>query len=354
MLRLFFCVFLLFSNLFSLPSVNELTLEEKVGQLLLIHLRGEFFNEEMKRILDQTHAGGIIYFPFANGLHNEDQVRNLSAAIQGASTIPLLIAIDQEGGRVSPYCPMPSQREQALLDIKSLTFKIGTELKKAGINVNLSPVVDVDSNPENPIIGNRSFSSNPEVVIACAREAIQGYREASLLCCLKHFPGHGDSLVDSHLGLPVIQKSIAELENTEFAPFYALHDQVDFIMTGHLLVPALDDQLPATLSPKILTHLLREKWGYQGAIISDSLIMRALSSCHSSLKEIALHAFNAGCDILCISGRITSDPYFEPNGEDFLEIHSFLVNSVRDGRISEKRLDESVKRILQLKAKYCL
>lgn len=356
MSRLFFCYFLWFLPLFGLPLVDELSVEEKIGQLLLVHFRGETVEETTKNVLSKAHIGGVIYYPFSNGLVNPDQVSALSASLQAESRIPLFISIDQEGGRVSQFAPFPSQREQANLPIQTLALQMGKELKMAGINVNFSPVVDVDSNPRNPIIGNRSFSADPNEVIRCAKESLAGYSEAGIICCLKHFPGHGDSEVDSHLGLPIINKSLAELERVELAPFHALYNQVDLIMTGHLVVPALDEEYPATLSSKILRGLLREKWEYQGVIISDSLIMRALSSYHSSLKEIALHAFNAGCDILCISGRIakSGESYYEPSPEDYLEIHSFLVESVKNGDISESRLNESVKRILDLKAKYHL
>lgn len=356
MSRLFFCYFLWFLPIFSLPMVEELTLEEKIGQLLLVHFRGETVEDSTKKVLSKASIGGIIYYPFANGLADPIQVSALSSALQAESRIPLFISIDQEGGRVSQFAAFPSQREQTHLPIKKLTLQMGKDLKRAGINVNFSPVVDVDSNPRNPIIGNRSFSADPNEVIRCAKESLAGYSEAGILCCLKHFPGHGDSEIDSHLGLPIINKSLEELEKVELAPFYALHDQVDLIMTGHLVVPALDEDYPATLSSKILINLLREQWGYKGVIISDSLIMRALSGYHQGLKEIALNAFNAGCDILCISGRIakSGESYYEPSPEDYLEIHSFLVDSVKNGAISESRLNESVQRILDLKAKYRL
>ncbi|KAF3362812.1 hypothetical protein PHSC3_000554 [Chlamydiales bacterium STE3] len=357
MWRLLFCSFFWFLSLVSDWDVKHLTLEEKVGQLLLVHFRGETFNAPASKLLSKAFIGGFILQPWANGLHSPEQIERLTKALQLKSRIPLFIAVDQEGGRLNPlkngFTMLPSQREQAQIpqNIQTLTHQLGQEMRRAGINTNLSPVADIDSNPLNPIIGNRAFSSNPEEVVQCAREALHGYKMAQILCCLKHFPGHGDVSVDSHDELPLIDKTREELKTLELVPFKNLYKEVDLIMTGHLLAPALDPNYPATLSKKILIDLLRSEWGFQGVIISDSLIMRAINKDGSTLKETALQAFNAGCDILSICGRIVQFPSYEPSTDEILEIHHFLVQAVRDGRISENRLDESVQRILNLKRK---
>lgn len=349
MTRIFFCTFLWFISLLG----TDLTIEEKVGQLLFVHFRGESFDDKMEKALSELHPGGIIYFPFANGLTDFTKITALSTALQSKSQIPLFIAADQEGGRVAFY-PFPAQREQAGLPIYELTLGMGKILNNLGINLNLSPVVDVDSNPNNPVIGNRSFSNDAATVIKCAQEAIRGYKESGIFCCLKHFPGHGDTDTDSHLGLPVINKSLEDLNKVELAPFYQLHNQTNFIMTAHLLVPALDEHNPATLSSKTLRDLLRNQWGYKGIILSDSLIMRALTPDPLKLKETALHAFNAGCDMLLICGRIRNEDgsYYEPSPAEYLDVHNYLVTCVKNGIISEERLNESVDRILNLKKKY--
>ncbi|MGK5593946.1 MAG: beta-N-acetylhexosaminidase [Parachlamydiaceae bacterium] len=359
MYRLFFCYFFCFLQLLGHFDIDRLSLEEKVGQLLVVHFRGETFNQEASRLLSEVYVGGFVLFPWANGLHSKEQTKELTALLQSNSATPLFIAVDQEGGRVKAlkdsFVALPSQKVQARNkdQIRHLTREAGNEMRSIGINTNFSPVVDIDSNPLNPIIGDRSFSHLAEEVIACANEAIQGYQEAHLLCCLKHFPGHGDVSIDSHQALPLIDKNLDELNHLELAPFLALHQNVDLIMTGHLLVPKLDPEQPATFSSNILQNLLRKQWGYQGLVISDSLIMGALSQRADNLQEAALLALKAGCDLLCIAGKVNKEGrVYEPNTDEIVNVHQFLVKAIIEGRISEEQIDQSVQKILQTKEKY--
>lgn len=350
-MRGLFLYFFYFFPLFSLPTLEELSLEEKVGQLLLVHVSGEQFNEEAHILLSQIHVGGIIYYRFANSLCCPGQIKKLSSSLQKHSKIPLFIAVDQEGGSVASlqkgFTYLPSQREQASLDIYSLIKRVGNELKEVGININFSPVVDIDNHN---FIGIRAFSTIPSEVIRCAKEVIYAYKDSGIICCLKHFPGHGASREDSHFRMPTIYKTLIEMQNEDLLPFQALHDQVDLIMTGHLLVPALDPEFPATLSHTILTSFLRENWGYQGVIISDSLIMNALSS-YGQLPELTLQAILAGCDIACISGKIND---IVPTLEDYREVYRYLLDAAKTGQLPEERLNDAVTKILDLKRKYCL
>lgn len=338
----------------------SLTLEEKVGQLLIVSFDGDEANSNALELIQKAHVGGIIYYSYGNGLTSPEQVQTLSDSLQRLSPTPLFIAVDQEGGRVQTlkngFQPMPSQQKQAIepQNILPLVKSVAKELKSVGVNLNLSPVVDVNINPLNPVIGDRSYSHDPEIVVKCAKQAIKGYSEEGLITCIKHFPGHGDVTVDSHLALPVITKPVTELDRVELYPFRQLCQDVEMVMTGHLLVPALDPINPATHSSKILQELLREKLGFEGVIISDSLIMKGLSETCLTLEESALKAFNAGCDLLIISGRIEQE-----NGnliyaqvESILKIHRYLVDAVKRGDISMKRLDESVDRILDLKKRF--
>lgn len=221
--------------------------------------------------------------------------------------------------------------------------------------MNLAPVVDINSNPNNPVIGSRSFGNNADSVTLFAKYALQGYREAGIITSLKHFPGHGDVVVDSHQELPIIHKTKQQLEQLELLPFYQLADRADTIMTAHILLPALDSQNCATLSKNILTDLLREEIGFQGVIISDSLVMQGLLNNCSCIEEAAIPAVNAGCDLLILGGRqLQAQSNLELSVERIKKIHCALLQAVQTGIISKQRLERAVQRILNLKNTYAL
>lgn len=337
----------------------DLTIEEKVGQLLMVHFRGEIANTESDKMIRDLHVGGIIYYKWSNGLHNPQQVKNLSLQLQKSAKIPLLIAVDQEGGRVNRLINgfeiYPSNREVSLTGdvdkVNNNAFNCGKQLVNVGINMNLAPVVDVDSNPLNPVIGDRSYSNHPAVVAIFGKAAVLGYQKAEIIPVLKHFPGHGDTLVDSHQGLPIVNKKLKELEKTELYPFQELIPLVDVIMTAHIIVPFLDATQCATLSEIILTEHLRKKMGFSGVIMSDSLVMQGVLDCCGNVNEAAIRAFNAGCDILLLGGRqlISTQQNLELDSKGVALLHRSLVEAVKSGVISESRLDEAVERILALK-----
>jgi beta-N-acetylhexosaminidase len=344
-------------------SIEELSLEERVGQVLMVHFHGEVANEEAKILIQEVHVGGVIYFNWANGLTSPHQVRTLSAGLQRLvlekprARIPLLIAVDQEGGRVSRlregFTSFPENRALGLIGNPSLAeataFAIGEELHSVGINMNLAPVVDVDSNPQNPVIGSRAFGKSPETVSLFGEQALRGYERAKTISTLKHFPGHGGA-EDSHEALPVVRKSMEELERMDLAPFTQLAPKADVIMTAHLLVPALDPEHCSTLSSKTLTYL-REKIGFSGVIMTDSLVMQGVFEKCQSVEEASLQALNAGCDLLLLGGRIkTLDR--ELRVADIQRIHRSLVDAVKEGRIPEERLNQAVQKILTLKERY--
>jgi beta-N-acetylhexosaminidase len=343
---------------FGFASAKDLTLEEKVGQLLMVHFHGETANEEAQVAVQELHVGSIIYYNWANGLNSPEQVARLSSGLQTLARIPLIIAVDQEGGRVvrliKGFTPLPANKALGMTGRPALAranaYTSGGELLAVGVNMNLAPVVDVDSNPENPVIGPRSFGNTPELVISFGREALAGCRRAGVISCLKHFPGHGDTSTDSHESLPVVDKSLEELEKVELLPFATLANEADAIMTAHLLVPALDLDHCSTLSKKTLDYL-RDRIGFQGVILSDSLVMEGvLKKCGGSIDEAAIQALSAGCDILILGGKqLTGTNHLELTIEDVRRIHSQLVLAVKSGRISEEALDRSVDRILQLK-----
>ncbi len=345
-------------------DVKQLTLEQKVGQLIIAHFNGEIANEDAKTLIQEVGVGGIIYYEWANGLHSPNQVRKLSTSLQQLAQIPLFIAVDQEGGVVNRlnqgFTVFPGNWALGVAGDAKLAeacaYAMGIELSAVGINVNCAPVIDVNCNPANPVIGVRSFGSTPEHVMRFGQAAQTGYHRAGIITSLKHFPGHGDVSVDSHELLPVVHKSKEQLQRVELYPYTRLTSKADMVMTAHILLPELDPENCATFSSHILNRLLREEIGYQGVVISDSLMMEGLLKIGSSIEEVTLRAFNAGCDVLLLGGKqlVGANKGFELTTADIKRIHRFLVDAVKTGRMSEDRLNQSVSRIIALKGRYPL
>lgn len=366
-----FFFFLTFQFLFqavysAVPSIFELSLEEKVGQLLMVHFHGEEANEDARRLIQELHVGGIIYYNWANGLHNPRQVACLSQGLQkmGACTphgIPVLIAADQEGGVVNRlkngFTLFPSNYAVGLSGElswgKECARIMGQELKAVGVSMNLAPDADVYTNPSNPVIGIRAFSSDPSEVALWASSALQGYRKAGIVAALKHFPGHGDASVDSHEAVPLISKNREELDRCELLPFRTLAGEADAILTAHLMFPALDPDHCATFSKKIMEGVLRKEFNFQGVIMTDSLAMQGILSQCSSLEEAVLKSLEAGHDLILLGGKqlLATQSGLEFTIDDVQRVCQSLVEAVQTGRLSEKRVDEAVGRILRLKEK---
>lgn len=350
-------------------SSKEMSVEEKVGQLLMVHFRGEDLNEEAKMLVQKIHVGGIIYYNWANGLRSPQQIHTLSTklqelALQNRFSIPLLIAVDQEGGVVNRltdgFTVFPGNKALAMTGDLTLTeqsaFAMGQELRAVGINMNLSPVVDVNNYSATPVIGIRSFGHSVNKVISFAKYTMLGFGRAGIMTSLKHFPGHGDVTADSHEDLPVLNKTKDQMEVLELLPFAELADQAEIIMTAHLMVPAFDANNCTTLSKDTLDYL-RKDLGFEGVIMTDSLVMEGLLKNCESIDDAAIRAINAGCDILLLGGKqmVGSDPSnLELTPSDIQRIHNSLVQAVHEGIISQQRLDEAVQRILELKKRYSL
>lgn len=334
-------------------SIATMSLDEKVGQLLMAHFQGEQINQEACDLIHEAHVGGIIYYNWANGLQNPEQVKLLSQALQKEAKIPLLIAADQEGGlvnRVQGLTSFPGNKAIGMTGHPEWAAEaaqvIGEELLSTGVNMNLAPVVDINSEPRNPVIGIRSFGDNAEIVMECASQALQGYNKAGMITTLKHYPGHGEAKVDSHVDLPVIYKTLEELEACELLPFKTL--QADAIMTAHLLVPALDPDNCSTLSKPTLDYLRKN---FQGVIITDSLVMGGVLNPSTTIEEVAKRAFLAGSDILLLGGKHLAGSSTELTPKDVIRVHKYLVKAVQNKEISEERINSSVERILNLKRK---
>lgn len=332
----------------------DLTLEEKIGQMLITHFHGEEANEEARTLIQEVHIGGLVYYNWANGLANPEQVRRLSQSLQALAKQPLFLCIDQEGGRVAHLNKgYPSNRTLGLKNDPQLTedtaYAMGLEMHAGGINVVFAPVVDVNSNPRNPVIGDRAYGATPQLVATMGQAAVRGFKRAGVIPTLKHFPGHGDVDVDSHYDLPVLAKSLDALMAVELYPYRQLLHQVDMVMTAHISLPQLDPLACATFSQPILVDLLRTQLGYQGLVISDSLRMSGILKNGITPEQAALKALEGGCDILLLGGRLLSGSHAEFTVADIQAIHRFLVDAVKQGKVAEERIDASVARILRIK-----
>lgn len=334
--------------------LSEMSLEEKVGQIMLVFFEGGAISEDLEKFVAELRVGGVILYSSRENIASVEQVAKLNAEIQrtalSTGTLPLFIAIDQEGGLIARIregvTQFPGNMALGAADDPALASKVasvsGRELASLGINVNFAPVMDVNNNPSNPIIGVRSFGSDPALVSRLGVETIRASLAEGVLPAAKHFPGHGDTSVDSHTGLPVIEATRERLDSVEFPPFRAAVEAgVPIVMTAHVLVPSIDPANPATLSPAIL-GVLRDEMGFNGLIVTDSMGMGALAE-GRTLEDAAIAAFNAGADILLFG----ADKGHEET--EHFGVYSALLEACRTGRIPSWRLDEAVGRILEAK-----
>ncbi len=335
-------------------SLFSLTLEEKVGQLLIVHFEDLSAAE---KLVKEAHVGGFIYYTWANGLTDPAQVKKLSLYLQKLSKIPLWICIDQEGGPVTRlgegFPKYLGQHEIAETGepefARKEAYKLGKMLLSIGINMNLAPVVDVSLHPESSFMTRRTYGDDPETVTRFAKQALLGYQEAGILAVLKHFPGCGDVNVDPHRSLPILDKTKEQLEQVELFPFKMLAPLAKGIMTTHLMVPALDPVYCATLSHSITTRILRKEWSYKGLILSDSLVMQGVLDQCPSLEEAAIRTIEAGCDLLILGGKQLAAKGQEVTPEAVIQIHKAIIIAVKSGRLPLKRIEQSVARNLRFK-----
>ncbi len=351
--------FFLFSK-----NLNEMTLEEKVGQLFITYFDGDCFNEDAKKLIEDGKVGGFIYYNSSNSLEDPQKIQKMSKDLQTAalqnSGLPLFIAADQEGGIVARlkkgFTSFPGNAALGKINDKDLVEKASLamhkEIKAVGVNFNLAPVVDIHTNPNNPVIGIRSFGSDKKQVTILGNAFANGAKKAGVIPCLKHFPGHGDTHTDSHDSLPVVDKSYNELLDKEFFPFKTLSTVSVAIMSAHVLYPQVDPENCASLSSIFLKDILRKEFGYKGVIITDSLTMKGVSTKNESLAKITKRAFLAGNDLLLIGGRgLQGRKNGSINTQETLDVIQSMVEAVRSGEITEERVNASLKRILALKKK---
>lgn len=323
-----------------------MTLTERVGQLCMVGFEGPEVTPDLRAWMKEYRPGGVILF--SRNLIDAEQIARLTNQLQEiAGDPPLLLAIDQEGGRVSRlpsgFTIFPPAATVARSGSTELAYQAAAvtakELRAVGINMNMAPVLDVQTNPSNPIIGDRAFGSDPDNVSRMGAATVAGLHDHLVLACGKHFPGHGDTSHDSHLELPAVTASRERLETVEFKPFrYAIAHGLQAIMTAHVHYPALDPVDPATLSSAILTGLLRQKMGFTGLIFSDDLEMRAILD-HSSVGDAAVRSIRAGVNILLVC----------KNRELETQTIEAVRMAVESGEIDDRSLETSLARLHQIK-----
>lgn len=364
-------------------TIESMSTEEKLCQMLMPSMRKwsdtpsdqdsftkvESLNDEITAFLTEYNFGGVILF--AENCTGTEQLALLTSQMQEAARasntgIPMLLSIDQEGGYITRLATGTSgvgNMALAATDNKENAFKaadiIGKELSALGVTTDFGPDADVNNNPDNTVIGIRSFSDDPQVVSEYAKEYIKGLQENNVMSCVKHFPGHGDTETDSHFGFPYIDKSLNEMNSLELVPFRALSGDTDMVMTAHIQFPQIETTtyksvstgedvfLPATLSKTIITDILRNDIGFNGVVTTDALDMGAITDNFDRI-DAGVMAINADVDLLLIPISINSAESIE----DAKQYISEMTAAIEDGRISEEQLDDSVARILNLKEKY--
>ncbi len=344
---------------------SEPTLEQKIGQMLMIGFRGTELTEDNHIYADikKWNIGGVVLYDFdqfsagkiIRNVESPTQVKQLCNDLQGLSETPLLISIDQEGGRVNRLKPIygfpaltaSAQHLGDLDNIDSTKFwtkQTAELLKEMGINFNYAPVLDLNVNPTSPAIGNleRSYSANPEIVTKHAKAVLEVYEDYQIVGSLKHFPGHGSAASDSHLGMTDVSKTWTE---KELIPYKNLieNDAVEVIMTAHVYNENLDT-LPATLSKKIMTDILRQQLGWEGIIISDDMHMGAIEK-HFGLEFAIENAINAGVDIIMFSNN--SKDFYDAKATE--KAVSIIKKLVEEGKVTEAQINTSYEKIMELK-----
>ncbi|MGJ3238341.1 MAG: beta-N-acetylhexosaminidase [Anaerolineae bacterium] len=336
--------------------LDEMTLEQKVAQMFVMSFYGSQLNEPAGDLLTAWQPGAVVLLP--SNLQDPSQITRLTNDIQqsliDAGGVPAFIAVDQEGGIIAhledgfTVWPVPSllTATQNLELAQQVGQAFASEMLAVGINMNLAPVADLQTNPDNPIIGRRAFGNDPQMVAPMVAGFVQGMQAHGVLATLKHFPGHGDTDADSHLELPIITADLDQLWARELQPFRAgIEAGAGAIMTAHIHFSQIDmDAIrPASLSSNVIQGLLRDELGHQGLVITDALDMDAIDTIYSP-AQAALNAIIAGNDLILLGAHISPD--------NQAQAMQAVVDSVRTGTLNESRINQSVRRILQAKAQY--
>ena len=327
-------------------KMDNLSIDEKIAQMLIVYYIGDEYDENLSNIIKEVKPGGFILM--SDNITTYDRTLNFVKGMQNDSDIPMIISTDEEGGSVQRIKEI---RDISVTDIpymyylgqtkdKNLAYKVGeiiaNELRTIGVNLTYAPVMDIYSNPNNTVIGKRSFGSDPNTVYDMATSLKNGIEDNLVNTCIKHFPGHGDTETDSHFEIPIINKTLVELENSDLLPFIKSINDTNMIMVGHIALPKItNSSIPASLSKEIVTDLLKNKYNYKGLVITDALNMRSLTNNYSD-KEIYTMAINAGVDLLLM-----------PNGSK--NAIKYIKEAIDDEEIDINTINESVRKILTYK-----
>ncbi|MFD6208308.1 glycoside hydrolase family 3 N-terminal domain-containing protein [Peribacillus sp. NPDC060253] len=327
--------------------IQNMTLEEKIGQLMVVGFKGTEKSNEITELIEQKHMGGVIYFD--RNMKSPKQVAKLSNSLQqtanqSSHSLPLMVAVDQEGGDIirmrERVSPLPAQKDMgkqaSVEDIYNVAKLNGTELSSMGININFAPVLDLSDTDK------RSLGKDPEKVYQYGKKAIQGLNDASVTGALKHFPGNGRSEIDPHVETSSVEANQLDLENSDIYPFKKIISEMEnpnfFVMVTHIKYPAYDKEKPASLSKVIIEDLLRGKLKYEGLVITDDLEMGAVNK-YFSYEDMGKEAILAGADLLLVCHEYTHE----------LEVYNGLLEAVKGGEVPMERINESVKRVLTYK-----
>ncbi len=327
-------------------TMKNMTLDEKIGQLIIVSYASSKMDNNLMKALTEVKPGGFILFD--NNITNYNDTLKFIKEIKATADIPMFISIDEEGGKIQRLHMLdeettyvPYMYDLGVLDNTDVTYEIGKvlaeELRVFGINMDFAPVIDVYSNKDNKVIGERSFGSDPILVSRHGLALSKGLEENGVISVYKHFPGHGNTSVDSHEALPIVDKTKEELLELDLIPFIdAINNNADFIMIGHLAVPSITgDNTPASLSKKLVTDFLKNELKFKGLVVTDALNMKALTNYYKD-EEICSKAVEAGVDILLMPS--TSRNCLKS-----------IQNAIANNTITEERIDESVRKILRLK-----
>ncbi|NSL52798.1 beta-N-acetylhexosaminidase [Calidifontibacillus erzurumensis] len=332
-------------------SYDQLTLDEKIGQMIFAGIEGTKPNEKTSELIYRYKVGGIIF----NGKNIVSPKQTIDymnhiQSLNADNPIPIMFGIDQEGGRISKLpgnlLSLPTNEEIGKINDPAYSYEIGSllgkQLKAFGFHMDFAPVLDVNSNPNNPVIGDRSFGNDPDIVSRLGIQTMKGIQSQNVISVIKHFPGHGDTSVDSHLELPVVNKTRSDLEEIELIPFKkAIKNGADVVMVGHIMLPKIDSNYPSTMSKKIIQGMLRKDLEFHGVVITDDMTMKAITN-NFDIGQAAVQSVKAGSDIIMVAHDY----------EKVVAVIDALKKAVEKGEISEKRINESVERILELKKKY--
>ena len=330
-------------------KMKDMTLREKIGQMLIVSYSGTEYNAELDTLLKDVKPGGFILF--SDNISTYQNTTEYIKNVKSTASIPMIIGIDQEGGRVqrikaladANVITIPSMLEVGKTNDEEISYKVGkilaSEIASFGVNLDFAPVLDVFSNPNNTVIGDRAFGVDYQSVVKMSLPFAHGMQEENIIPVYKHFPGHGDTAADSHVELPVVNKTKEELYQNELIPFKnAIDDGAQAIMVAHIALPNVTgNYLPATLSKEVITDILRNELKFDGVVITDAINMGALAN-NYNLEEICEYSINAGADCLLMP-------------KNPVETVNTIEKLINENRISEEKINEAVTRILKLKYK---